>query len=151
MVGPPESRNRKLYCEFHGDKGHDTNDCIHLRKQIEEAVKSGHLSHLVKEIKQGTQKGQGGKNTKKHEPAAKGKGATIFMIQQWQRNTRSREYECQLPQLNITFPPLPAEDMEDCPMIVYAEIGGHDIHRMYVDGGSASEILYEHCFNKLKP
>ncbi|GKD11599.1 reverse transcriptase domain-containing protein [Tanacetum coccineum] len=34
-------------------------------------------------------------------------------------------------------------------MIIEAEIGGHCIHRMYVDGGSASEILYEHCFNRL--
>ncbi|GKA38074.1 reverse transcriptase domain-containing protein, partial [Tanacetum coccineum] len=32
-----------------------------------------------------------------------------------------------------------------------AEIGGHCIHRMYVDGGSASEILYEHCFTRLRP
>nr|GEW51674.1 reverse transcriptase domain-containing protein [Tanacetum cinerariifolium] len=31
------------------------------------------------------------------------------------------------------------------PMIIEAEIGGHYIHRMYVDGGSASEIL-----NRLK-
>nr|GEW22376.1 reverse transcriptase domain-containing protein [Tanacetum cinerariifolium] len=37
------------------------------------------------------------------------------------------------------------------PMIIEAEIGGHIVHRMYVDGGSASEILYEHCFNRLRP
>ncbi|GKC18701.1 reverse transcriptase domain-containing protein [Tanacetum coccineum] len=37
------------------------------------------------------------------------------------------------------------------PMIIEAEIGGHCIHRMYVDGGSASEILYEHCFSRLRP
>ncbi|GKA76365.1 hypothetical protein Tco_0782826 [Tanacetum coccineum] len=37
------------------------------------------------------------------------------------------------------------------PMIIEAEIGGHCIHRMYVDGGSASKILYEHCFNRLRP
>nr|GEU68045.1 reverse transcriptase domain-containing protein [Tanacetum cinerariifolium] len=36
------------------------------------------------------------------------------------------------------------------PMIIEAEIGGHCIHRIYVDGGSASEILYEHCFNRLR-
>ncbi|GKC94832.1 reverse transcriptase domain-containing protein [Tanacetum coccineum] len=36
-------------------------------------------------------------------------------------------------------------------MIIEAKIGGHCIHRMYVDGGSASEILYEHCFNRLRP
>nr|GFC26643.1 hypothetical protein [Tanacetum cinerariifolium] len=32
-----------------------------------------------------------------------------------------------------------------------AEIEGHCIHRMYVDGGSASKILYEHCFNRVRP
>ncbi|GJW71368.1 reverse transcriptase domain-containing protein [Tanacetum coccineum] len=42
------------------------------------------------------------------------------------------------------------EGTED-PMIIEAEIGGHCIHRMYVDGGSASEILYEHYFNRLRP
>ncbi|GKA75146.1 reverse transcriptase domain-containing protein [Tanacetum coccineum] len=36
-------------------------------------------------------------------------------------------------------------------MIIKAEVGGHCIHRMYVDGGSASEILYEHCFSRLHP
>ncbi|GJU95076.1 reverse transcriptase domain-containing protein [Tanacetum coccineum] len=36
-------------------------------------------------------------------------------------------------------------------MIIEAEIGGHCIHRMYVNGGSASKILYEHCFNRLRP
>nr|GEW31798.1 reverse transcriptase domain-containing protein [Tanacetum cinerariifolium] len=34
-------------------------------------------------------------------------------------------------------------------MIIKVEIGGHCIHRMYVDGESASEILYEHCFSRL--
>nr|GEZ23434.1 reverse transcriptase domain-containing protein [Tanacetum cinerariifolium] len=37
------------------------------------------------------------------------------------------------------------------PMIIEAEIGGHCIHRIYMDGGSASEILYEHFFNRLRP
>ncbi|GKA18098.1 hypothetical protein Tco_0697935 [Tanacetum coccineum] len=37
------------------------------------------------------------------------------------------------------------------PMIIEAKIGGHCVHYMYVDGGSASEILYEHCFSRLCP
>ncbi|GKA99974.1 hypothetical protein Tco_0827968 [Tanacetum coccineum] len=53
MSGPTEGRNKNKFCEFHGDKGHDTDEYIHLRKQIEEAVKSGQLSHLIKELKQG--------------------------------------------------------------------------------------------------
>nr|GEX19251.1 hypothetical protein [Tanacetum cinerariifolium] len=42
------------------------------------------------------------------------------------------------------------EDGTEGPMIIEAEIGGHFIHRIYVDGGSTSEILYEHCFNRLR-
>nr|GEY19079.1 reverse transcriptase domain-containing protein [Tanacetum cinerariifolium] len=30
-------------------------------------------------------------------------------------------------------------------------MGGHVIRRMYIDGGSSMEILYEHCFNRLRP
>nr|GEZ75740.1 reverse transcriptase domain-containing protein [Tanacetum cinerariifolium] len=37
------------------------------------------------------------------------------------------------------------------PLVIEAEMGGHMVHRMYIDGGSSMEILYEHCFNRLRP
>ncbi|GJT79242.1 hypothetical protein Tco_1053584 [Tanacetum coccineum] len=37
------------------------------------------------------------------------------------------------------------------PLVIEAEIGGHMIYRMYIDGGSSTEVLYEHCFNLLRP
>nr|GEU63416.1 hypothetical protein [Tanacetum cinerariifolium] len=40
------------------------------------------------------------------------------------------------------------EDGTEGPIIIEAEMGGHCVHRMYVDGGSSSKILYEHCFNR---
>ncbi|GKE79592.1 hypothetical protein Tco_1545712, partial [Tanacetum coccineum] len=49
----------------------------------------------------------------------------------------------------ILFPPLDEDDTTKGPMIIKVEIRGHCIHRMYVDGGLASEILYEHCFNRV--
>nr|GEV52027.1 reverse transcriptase domain-containing protein [Tanacetum cinerariifolium] len=51
MFGSRRSRDMSKYCHFHEDYGHDTNDCHKLRNQIEEAIKSGQLSHLVKGIK----------------------------------------------------------------------------------------------------
>ncbi|GKB64458.1 hypothetical protein Tco_0920644 [Tanacetum coccineum] len=51
MFGSRRSRDMSKYCHFHEDHGHDTNDCRQLRRQIEEAVKSGQLSYLVKGIK----------------------------------------------------------------------------------------------------
>nr|GEU88290.1 hypothetical protein [Tanacetum cinerariifolium] len=100
MTTPVEKRNHAKFCEFHGEVGHNTNECMHLRKQIEEMLKAGKLSHLMKDIKQNNGKEQ------------------------------------------------PKENEEtEGPMIIMAEIGGHYVHRMYVDGESASEIMYEHCFS----
>ncbi|GJY90862.1 hypothetical protein Tco_0506058 [Tanacetum coccineum] len=34
MTGPVENRNKKKFCEFNGDKGHNTDECIHLKRKI---------------------------------------------------------------------------------------------------------------------
>ncbi|GJR66132.1 reverse transcriptase domain-containing protein [Tanacetum coccineum] len=45
----------------------------------------------------------------------------------------------------------PSSSGTEGPLVIEAKIGGHMIHRMYVDGGSSTEVLYEHCFNRLRP
>ena len=42
MMGNPEKRNRNLYCQYHRDHGHTTEDCRSLWD---------HLDHLVREDK----------------------------------------------------------------------------------------------------
>ncbi|GKA43582.1 hypothetical protein Tco_0736306 [Tanacetum coccineum] len=64
---------------------------------------------------------------------------------------RQRITQCFSPNPEIPFPPLEEEECTKGPMIIEAEVGGHFIHQMYMDGGSASKILYEHCFNRLRP
>nr|GEW10689.1 reverse transcriptase domain-containing protein [Tanacetum cinerariifolium] len=51
----------------------------------------------------------------------------------------------------IAFPQLAASNGTEGPLVIEAEMGRHMIHRMYIDGGSSMEILYEHCFNQLRP
>ncbi|GJZ75119.1 reverse transcriptase domain-containing protein [Tanacetum coccineum] len=68
MTGLAENRNKNKFGEFHKDKGHSTGECIHLRRKIEEVVKSGQLSHLVKEIKQGENEESRQKLQKKGSP-----------------------------------------------------------------------------------
>ncbi|GKA27800.1 reverse transcriptase domain-containing protein [Tanacetum coccineum] len=117
MVTLAEKRDPNKYCEFHVDTGHSTDECMQLRKQIDEMIKSGKLSQLIKELK-----------------VAK------------QRVTQSFS-----PETTISFPSLGEEDRTEGPMIIEAEIGGHFVHRIYVDGGASSEVLYEHCFVRLRP
>ncbi|GKB17589.1 hypothetical protein Tco_0851512 [Tanacetum coccineum] len=44
------------FCDYYGDKGHNTNDCYQLKKKIEEVVASGKLAHLVKDIRRNNQR-----------------------------------------------------------------------------------------------
>ncbi|GJU11947.1 reverse transcriptase domain-containing protein [Tanacetum coccineum] len=99
MVTPVDKRSSNKFCEFHNGKGHSTNECMQLKKQIEELR------------------------------------VTLSFAQKNE----------------ITFPPLSANKGTEGPLVIEAEIGGHAVHRMYVDGGSSMEILYEHCFNRLPP
>ncbi|GKE39890.1 hypothetical protein Tco_1463295 [Tanacetum coccineum] len=120
MTTPVEKRNNNKFCEFHGEVRHNTDECMHLRRQIEELINAEKLSHMIKELKQGGGKDQP-KAAKKGEISRKDKPLAILM------------------------------DGTEGPMTIEAEIEGHFIHRIYVDGESASEILYEHCFNRLHP
>nr|GEW52472.1 alcohol dehydrogenase-like 7 [Tanacetum cinerariifolium] len=63
------------------------------------------------------------------------------------RVARQRITQIFFPDPDIWFLPLGEVDGTEGPMIIEAEIGGHIIHRIYVDGGSASEILGCGTFN----
>ncbi|GKB45014.1 reverse transcriptase domain-containing protein [Tanacetum coccineum] len=73
------------------------------------------------------------------------------MIQPWEKVAMQKVTQSFSPETTISFPPLGDEDGMKGPMIIEADIGGHFVHRMYVDGGASSEILYEHCFVRLRP
>nr|GEX87890.1 reverse transcriptase domain-containing protein [Tanacetum cinerariifolium] len=147
MVTPVEKRNGNKFCDFHNDKGHSTDECMQLKKQIKELVRARKLSHLIKEIKQGRERPKTGRK----EAAAKDKPTMIYMVRSWQRTVKQKITQSFEQGKEITFPPLANSHGREGPLVIEAEVGGHTIHRMYIDGGSSMEILYEHCFNRLRP
>nr|GEX94877.1 reverse transcriptase domain-containing protein [Tanacetum cinerariifolium] len=40
MVTPVEKRSSSKFCDFHNDKGHSTDECMQLKKQIDEAIQA---------------------------------------------------------------------------------------------------------------
>ncbi|GJU43001.1 putative reverse transcriptase domain-containing protein [Tanacetum coccineum] len=150
MTTPVEKRNASKFCEFHGEVGHTTDECMHLKRQIEEMLKTGKLSYLIKELNQNNGKDQA-KVAKKGETAGKDKPLAILMVQTGRKIAKQRITQTFSPETMISFPPLGEKDGTKVPMVIEAEVGGHLFHRMYVDGGASSEILHEHCFNQLRP
>ncbi|GJX37203.1 hypothetical protein Tco_0250506 [Tanacetum coccineum] len=108
------------------------------------------MSYVIKELKQNSGKDYP-KINKKGEASNKDKALAILMIQPWQRVARQRITQSFSPDPKISFPAMGEEEGTEGPMIIEAEIRGHFIHRIYVDGRLASEILYERYFNKLRP
>ena len=49
--GDPSRRNQNLYCTYHRDKGHTTEQCQVLKDHLEQLVKAGHLKEFVVESK----------------------------------------------------------------------------------------------------
>ncbi|XP_075654675.1 uncharacterized protein LOC142624811 [Castanea sativa] len=43
MAGDSSRRNQNLYCSYHRDKGHTTEQCRVLKDHLEQLVKAGHL------------------------------------------------------------------------------------------------------------
>ncbi|GJS36329.1 putative reverse transcriptase domain-containing protein [Tanacetum coccineum] len=48
-VSPTQQGRR--YCDYHREKGHYTNDCYRLKRQLEVALEAGKLNHLVKYVR----------------------------------------------------------------------------------------------------
>ncbi|GKB43554.1 reverse transcriptase domain-containing protein [Tanacetum coccineum] len=147
MVTSVEKRSSNKFCELHNDKGHNTDECMQLKKQIEELVRAGNISHFIKEIRQDKDQ----QRTGKKDAPVKDKAAAIYMIQLWQSVTRQKVTQSFDRAKEITFPPLAVNEGIKGPLIIEAEIGGHTVHCMYVDGGSSMEVLFKHCFNRLRP
>ncbi|GJY94690.1 hypothetical protein Tco_0511051 [Tanacetum coccineum] len=125
---------RTRYCEFHNDHGHDTNDCVDLRKEIETCVRNGRLSHLAK----GAKAQNSSQNLTSSSAAEKGKNQP-----DWKQKVVAPKAGNKVLMM----------DKEHCsgddPLVIKAEIGGSIIHRIYVDRGSSAEIMYEHCLLQL--
>ena len=60
MGGDLSRRNQNLYCTYHKDKGHTTEQCRMLKDHLEQLVKAGYLKEFIvgprnQEAGQGTQ------------------------------------------------------------------------------------------------
>ncbi|XP_030924611.1 uncharacterized protein LOC115951573 [Quercus lobata] len=167
MAGDPSRRNQNLYCAYHQEPGHITDDCRNLKNHLDRLVREGKLRHLLHrpeqlnvETRQGILRPPIG--TINVILAAPGRtGSSHFRVMSVGRfPTEPDERESKRAKVSAT--PLigfTEEDKQgtlqphDDALVVTLRIGGYDMKKVLVDQGSAVEVMYPDLYKglNLKP
>ena len=167
----PAKRDLTKYCEFHSDHGHQTDNCIQLRKEIEYLIRRGHLRRFV------ASKGRDQAllssprqlaPTQHQQPLGEihvisggftGGGESSSARKAHLCNIRTGEtLEIQavskLPRLDTTITSSDS-DIEGCqhphddPMVIRVVIANKTVHKVMVDNGSSADIIFVSTFDKM--
>ncbi|XP_030928297.1 uncharacterized protein LOC115954557 [Quercus lobata] len=171
MAGDPSKRNQNLYCAYHQEPGHTTDDCRNLKNHLDRLVRERKLRHLLHrpegwqeqsniETRQSTLRLPIG--TINVILAAPGRtGSSPFRVMSVGRfPTEPDDRESKRARVIAT--PLigfSEEDKQgtlqphDDALVVTLRIGGYDVKRVLVDQGSAVEVMYPDLYKglNLKP
>ncbi|GJQ99866.1 reverse transcriptase domain-containing protein [Tanacetum coccineum] len=129
-----------------GKKGHYTNDCYQLKRQLEMAFESEKLNHLVKDVR------QQGNNRGRQQGNNSTNGKIINMVRVRGKDLKrkyQRNQEEDWMNTPITFSPISADDVSDEPLIIEAEVEGYLVQRVFVDQGATVQVMFEHRFDNL--
>ncbi|XP_050280271.1 uncharacterized protein LOC126721260 [Quercus robur] len=168
MAGEPKRRNPNLYCQYHQDHGHMTEDCKNLWDHLEQLVREGKLKQLLHHSS--VRVSQAGSEMR-GDASSRLLLGTINVI----FAALGRTGSCPSRVLSVFRPP--AEDHcqaskrvrvdipwilgfsdedkvgtvqpHDDALVVTLRIGGYDVKMVIIDQGSAVDILYPDLYKGL--
>ncbi|XP_021986602.1 uncharacterized protein LOC110883046 [Helianthus annuus] len=142
-----KGQDPNLYCDFHKDSGHLTDDCYSLRQEIEKALKSGKLSHLVKNVRKETrqlQRHDEGNHKKVRRLETHMVNGPRYSV----KEKGKRPYEPSWQEQQVIFPVVRGGPRATRPVVITGIIGHYETEYIFIDPGSTTDIIYEQCFNQ---
>ena len=168
MVGNSEKQNRNLYCQYHQDHGHTTEDCRSLWDHRDQLVREGKLKQLLHHSnKLG---GQTNSRSESETPSRPPLGTINVIFAVLDRTGSclprvmsvaclSSEDTChELKRARLERPLVMGFSDEDKigtiqshddVLVITLRIGGYDVKRVMVDQGSAAKIMYPDLYKGL--
>ena len=167
-MGNLEKQNCNLYCQYHQDHGHTTEDCRSLWDHLEQLVREGKLKQLLHHSsRQGSQANSGSQRDIPSRPPL-GTINVIFAAPDRTGSCPSRiMFVARLSSRDLNQDPKRAkvelslvmgfsnEDKigtiqpHDDALVITFRIGGYDVKRVMVDQGSAAKIMYPDLYKEL--
>ena len=167
-MGNPEKRNQNLYCQYHRDHGHTTEDCRSLWDHLDQLVREGKLKQLLHHSS--SLVGQTDTRPERENPPRSHLGTinVIFAAPGRTGSCPSRgmsvarlfpeedSHELKRAKLNRSLvmgfsdeDKIGTVQPHDDVLVITLRIGGYDVKRVTVDQGSAVEIMYFDLFKGL--
>uniref|UniRef100_A0A2N9EKX3 Uncharacterized protein n=1 Tax=Fagus sylvatica TaxID=28930 RepID=A0A2N9EKX3_FAGSY len=163
----PNSRPKNLYCRFHRDHGHLTEDCVSLKEQVETLIRQGKLQKYVsRPAKPPTQREQ----TEHNRPGPVGEIRTIIggpasggtsrasrkayarqvhnimVVQRPPKNVRLDDQIISFSEEDARGTHQPHDDA----LVITINIVGFTTRRVMVDNGSSADILYLPAYQQMR-
>nr|XP_023916282.1 uncharacterized protein LOC112027867 [Quercus suber] len=168
MGGDPSRRNQGLYCTYHKDKGHTTEQCRVLKDHLWQLARAGYLKEFVKDTED-RGAGQGALQRGNplppplgiieviHAPpekpaSARRKGVLTVTPTEVGQDRPSSRKKIKLSKEPIAFDDSDLEgtvQLHDDALVVNARIGGFLVKRVMIDQGSEADVMYPDLFRGL--
>nr|XP_017250817.1 PREDICTED: uncharacterized protein LOC108221449 [Daucus carota subsp. sativus] len=158
----PEKRNKDLYCRFHKDTGHKTDDCRQLKDEIEFLIRRGKLSKFTKDGDKNQDRGRdnGDKRTQPRGPVINviSGGPTAAGTSSNSRKAYAREAMSivgEPPKRAKIYYAFDNVDLDrvkfphDDPLVITPVIGNSFVKRVLVDSGASVDILFYDAYEKM--
>ncbi|KAK3014505.1 hypothetical protein RJ639_009408 [Escallonia herrerae] len=167
MKSRPNKRNKDLWCHFHNDHGHTTDNCGSLKRAIEALIKRGQLRKFVApgegrqqtplpiEEREDREENAGIINTISGGLAAGGSSGRAQKAYAREVYITSQPPDKKLKTVlvaTITFSDKDSKDIQtphDDPLVITVRAGNFDVKRVLIDNGSSAEILFFDAFKKM--
>ncbi|GAV57741.1 hypothetical protein CFOL_v3_01277, partial [Cephalotus follicularis] len=160
------------YYRCHRDHGHDTEECKHLKNQIEDMIQKGHLrkyvdrdapqeirEHREEALQQAEEQQASGvihtisggvASGDDHSRAQKAYARQTFAVQQYPHSKRLKsggdDEVISFSEANYEGVRLPHDD----PVVVTVQVELVTMKRILIDSGSSVDILYKNTFDQLR-
>ncbi|XP_050253726.1 uncharacterized protein LOC126699796 [Quercus robur] len=167
MAGDPAKRNQNLYCQYHQEPGHTTDNCRNLKNHLDQLVREGKLRHLLHhfggrqeqtsiEARQSTLRPPIGTiNVILVTPGRTGshpfRVMSVARLPAEADNHESKRAKGMAsPMLGFSDEDIGTIQPHDDALVITLRVGGYDVKRMLVDQGSAVEVMYPDLYKGLK-